>query len=124
MPRLEGPGHQERLAQVKQDFKRSRVGYRRREIARLLRKIWSGTGLIVLGAGIGASGFIVFDSLQSDGREPRENVFGFSGSYYHSCREAFQDGRTNILRGEPGYRAGLDADNDGKACEPYVPVVR
>ena len=120
MSRFEGPGYEARAAQLKREFKRSSVGYRRREISRLLRKIGSGAGLIVLGAGVGASAFIVFESFQPADREPRESAFGLRGPYYSSCRDAFQDGRANILRGEPGYRVGLDADGDGKACEPYT----
>lgn len=37
--------------------------------------------------------------------------------YYASCAAARADGRRNIRRGEPGYRRGLDRDNDGVACE-------
>lgn len=51
---------------------------------------------------------------------------GFSNSpssaryaYYADCREAILSGAAPIYRGEPGYRAPLDADNDGIACEAY-----
>lgn len=37
--------------------------------------------------------------------------------YYSNCTEAREKGVSNILRGEPGYRAALDRDNDGIACE-------
>lgn len=30
----------------------------------------------------------------------------------------------HILRGEPAYLETLDADTDGKACEPYAPINR
>jgi hypothetical protein len=37
--------------------------------------------------------------------------------YYANCSEARAAGATPIHRGEPGYRSGLDRDNDGIACE-------
>lgn len=39
--------------------------------------------------------------------------------YYADCDAARTVGRAPIKAGEPGYRAELDADNDGNACEPY-----
>lgn len=39
--------------------------------------------------------------------------------YFRNCRAAHAAGRYNIRRGDPSYRAQLDADNDGLACEPY-----
>ena len=38
-------------------------------------------------------------------------------AYYKNCDAARAAGAAPILRGEPGYRAGLDRDNDGVACE-------
>ncbi|WP_255574133.1 excalibur calcium-binding domain-containing protein [Austwickia sp. TVS 96-490-7B] len=40
-----------------------------------------------------------------------------SGVYYRSCKEARAAGAAPIRRGQPGYRSGLDRDNDGIACE-------
>ncbi len=37
--------------------------------------------------------------------------------YYKNCTEARAAGVTPIHRGEPGYAAHLDRDNDGIACE-------
>lgn len=37
--------------------------------------------------------------------------------YYPSCAAARQAGAAPIYRGQPGYRAGLDRDNDGIACD-------
>jgi TolA-binding protein len=37
--------------------------------------------------------------------------------YFSSCSDARSNGYSRIKRGEPGYRAGLDRDNDGIACE-------
>jgi len=39
--------------------------------------------------------------------------------YFRYCDEARAAGKAPIYRGEAGYRPGLDADNDGIACEPY-----
>ncbi|WP_225976653.1 MULTISPECIES: DUF1524 domain-containing protein [Corynebacterium] len=37
--------------------------------------------------------------------------------YVRNCAEARARGMAPLLRGEPGYRPGLDGDNDGIACE-------
>lgn len=37
--------------------------------------------------------------------------------YYANCSEARAAGAAPLYRGEPGYRSGLDRDNDGVACE-------
>jgi len=37
--------------------------------------------------------------------------------YYGSCSEVRQAGAAPLSQGEPGYRAGLDRDSDGMACE-------
>jgi hypothetical protein len=37
--------------------------------------------------------------------------------YYKDCAEARAAGAAPIHRGDPGYRAGLDRDGDGIACE-------
>lgn len=80
---------------------------------RMLRDLRGGAGLLVLGAALGGGGFLLVDSF----REPTRSA---QSAYYVSCRDAFLDGRTNIRRGEPGYRAALDADEDGLACEPFL----
>ena len=40
-------------------------------------------------------------------------------TYYPNCAWARSAGAAPIRRGSPGYRSGLDADEDGIACEPY-----
>ena len=40
-----------------------------------------------------------------------------SGVYFKNCKEARSKGYSNIKKGEPGYRPGLDRDKDGIACE-------
>ncbi|NOL62408.1 excalibur calcium-binding domain-containing protein [Corynebacterium ulcerans] len=37
--------------------------------------------------------------------------------YFSSCKEARAAGYSHMRRGEPGYRSGLDGDNDGIACD-------
>lgn len=42
-------------------------------------------------------------------------------AFYRSCADARRAGVAPIYRGQPGYAAHLDADNDGVACEPWFP---
>ena len=42
---------------------------------------------------------------------PAQNV------YYPNCKAAKAAGAAPLYQGEPGYRAGLDRDQDGVACE-------
>lgn len=37
--------------------------------------------------------------------------------YFANCADARARGAAPLYRGQPGYRAGLDRDNDGVACE-------
>ncbi|MEQ1540472.1 MAG: excalibur calcium-binding domain-containing protein [Sphingorhabdus sp.] len=39
--------------------------------------------------------------------------------YYAGCYEVRALGKDPLYRGDPGYREGMDGDNDGIACEPY-----
>jgi hypothetical protein len=74
---------------------------------------------MLFGALAGMSAFVVVDSLGPPDEPSALGALSLRETYYASCREAFQDGRANIRRGEPGYRRPLDADDDGLACEPY-----
>ena len=38
-------------------------------------------------------------------------------AYYANCAAARAAGAAPLRRGDPGYRAGLDRDSDGIACE-------
>nr|WP_255699423.1 excalibur calcium-binding domain-containing protein [Luteimonas sp. Y-2-2-4F] len=38
---------------------------------------------------------------------------------FANCAEARAAGAAPVHRGEPGYGAHLDRDNDGIGCEPY-----
>ncbi|WP_375387386.1 excalibur calcium-binding domain-containing protein [uncultured Amnibacterium sp.] len=42
---------------------------------------------------------------------------GTGGAYYASCAAVRAAGKSPLLRGQPGYRGGLDRDGDGVACE-------
>ncbi len=42
------------------------------------------------------------------------------GAYFRNCDAARAARVAPIYRGDPGYRAPLDADLDGVACEPYA----
>lgn len=46
-------------------------------------------------------------------REPQ------SRDFWTGCGDARAAGTAPIYRGEPGYRAEMDGDGDGIACEPY-----
>ncbi|GAA5503859.1 hypothetical protein Dxin01_03626 [Deinococcus xinjiangensis] len=37
--------------------------------------------------------------------------------YYANCSAVRTAGKSPLLRGQPGYRPGLDRDGDGRACE-------
>lgn len=39
------------------------------------------------------------------------------GTYYRNCSHARAAGAAPVRRGDPGYRAALDRDNDGVGCE-------
>lgn len=85
----------------------------------------SGFGAQVLGASL-LMGIVVWNgapALQSAAivaTTPREDVAKIEQSvYYSGCREARARGAAPIHRGSPGYRAEMDGDGDGIACEPY-----
>ena len=44
--------------------------------------------------------------------------------YFENCAEARAAGRTNSLRGEPGWRPGLESNNAGVACASGVGDLR
>lgn len=88
---------------------------------KLLRQLGANAGLLALGVCLGCGAFVALDMMNPPAARSELTQHG---AFYRTCREAFQDGRTNIRRDEPGYRAALDADGDGLACEPYVPLRR
>lgn len=48
---------------------------------------------------------------------PLGTVNQSSQAYFPNCSAARAAGAAPIRRGEPGYRSGLDRDDDGIACE-------
>lgn len=57
--------------------------------------------------------------LSSSGLSERSSDTPDVSVYYDRCAEARAAGVAPLYRGEAGYRAGLDRDGDGVACEPY-----
>ncbi len=47
----------------------------------------------------------------------RSGLMGRRAEYYPNCSAARAAGAAPIRAGDPGYRAGLDRDGDGVACE-------
>ena len=43
---------------------------------------------------------------------------------YQTCSDARAAGVAPMYKGEPGYEAALDVNNDGVACEPYYGPVK
>ena len=54
---------------------------------------------------------------QTGSDQTQEQSGGSSGAYYANCADAWAAGAAPLYRGESGYRAGLDRDDDGIACE-------
>ena len=55
--------------------------------------------------------------VQTEPDQTQEQSGGSSGTYYANCADAWAAGAAPLHRGDPGYRAGLDRDDDGIACE-------
>ncbi|MGI5527759.1 excalibur calcium-binding domain-containing protein [Streptomyces syringium] len=56
-------------------------------------------------------------TVSDDGGGSSGGSSGGGGAYYSSCAAARAAGAAPIHRGQPGYRAGLDRDGDGVACD-------
>jgi hypothetical protein len=52
-------------------------------------------------------------------RTPEEIASVEQSAYYQNCSDARARGAAPIYSGQPGYRAEMDGDSDGVACEPY-----
>ncbi|MFT3964870.1 MAG: excalibur calcium-binding domain-containing protein [Sphingobium sp.] len=82
-----------------------------------------GAALLGTAVGIGslpqgrvvASGAIKAASAATDMRKRPPQA----GDNWGGCNDARAAGTAPIYRGEPGYRANMDGDNDGIACEPH-----
>lgn len=69
-------------------------------------------GLLLSAVGGGASSVGASEASNDSGKPT-----SITNVYYKNCTEARQAGAAPIYRGEPGYRPGLDRDNDGIAYE-------
>ncbi|WP_159029839.1 excalibur calcium-binding domain-containing protein [Streptomyces marincola] len=49
--------------------------------------------------------------------EPEDEAEAPGSAYYENCDAVRAAGQAPLYRGEPGYRSGLDRDDDGIACE-------
>ena len=56
--------------------------------------------------------------LPAEAQRTRRGAASRGDVYYPNCDAARAAGAAPIRRGQPGYRPGLDRDNDGIACEP------
>lgn len=111
---------------------RYRAKRKQRESAGRSRSRWKTFALFTAAAGIGmVVGLLTIpnqDGVSVGGaffRETAQQQGLLDGkgmptwTWYRNCRQARAAGVAPLLRGDPGYRSGLDADNDGVACEPY-----
>lgn len=97
--------------------------YRRRTAIREVKQASRGwwLGAAVLGTALGAGSV----AMEPENRAAIGAALAKAGQqvmearYYPDCRYAEAAGVAPLHRGEPGYRAKLDADGDGIACEPY-----
>ena len=54
---------------------------------------------------------------EAPAQEPQSEPEAPADAYYANCTEAKAAGAAPLYRGDPGYRAKLDGDHDGVACE-------
>ena len=89
--------------------------YRDRRARRLFEKL---AAALMLAALVSAG---LFSILRIHGAVERfaQTQYRSTDVYYPNCAAARTAGAAPIYLGQPGYRAGLDADNDGIACEPF-----
>jgi hypothetical protein len=77
--------------------------------------------IIAAAAMAGAITFLATPTLQGMWRtstmSPQALAATEASVYYAGCDEARAAGAAPIYRGSPGYRPGMDGDDDGIACE-------
>jgi hypothetical protein len=74
-------------------------------------------GALIIGAIAGMVAVIPAAHADPSTTTPSPAPTTGSNVYYPNCRAACNAGVAPIYRGQPGYRPGLDRDNDGVACE-------
>jgi hypothetical protein len=117
---IEGPGHEDRIKTLQLRFKRASP--KAPASAKLSKIIRSNIGLIAIAGAALLAILLVFETQNGSSfasATAAADETRLQEPYYHRCADARAAGVAPILRGEPGYRAPLDADNDGIACEPY-----
>ena len=89
--------------------------YRNRRARRLAEKL---AAALMLAALVSAG---LFSILRIHGAVEKfaQAQYRATDIYYPNCAAARAAGAAPIYVGQPGYRPGLDADNDGIACEPF-----
>jgi Excalibur calcium-binding domain len=59
------------------------------------------------------------EQLAATPQAPDIDTSAENSVYYAGCNQVRAAGLAPLYRGDPGYRAGMDGDDDGIACEPY-----
>ena len=77
------------------------------------------TGMITLAA-LATFGvvYVVTPGGSSPAAQATLKAVSDTATFYPNCSLAWAADAAPMNRGEPGYRAALDADGDGVACEP------
>ena len=85
-----------------------------------MRQFWANVivvpvfvAMLMVGLWFGSSKALQFDA---------QTLAVESSVYYRTCADARAAGKAPIYEGQPGYRPGLDGDDDGIACEPFHPL--
>ena len=107
-------------------IRRQRETAARLEVFRRTLPLFAAAGLIGLAIGLAtvpgadgvSSGGNFFQNLAHE-QGLTDDHGNASRTWYKNCQQARLAGAAPISRGSPGYRAALDADGDGVACEPY-----
>lgn len=108
---------------------RPKRNYRNKQIrpkASRIAALFSAAVLLGATGGLASAGGIPTWAKVSSAVKPLAVAMGLArarapqeGDNWSNCSAARAAGTAPIYAGEPGYRAGLDRDADGSACEPY-----
>ncbi len=94
----------------------SRRSFRRRLPRTLRRMDWPLLGLFVA---LGAAVTVITYCWSWNSNIWPANQTILQATFIQSCGDARRIGIVPLYSGYPGYRASLDRDGDGIACEPY-----
>ena len=90
--------------------------FRNRGPGKFKRRSWNGT-IVVAGLVI-VTTYVLYTWVWRSNLWPSEQVRS-QAAYITDCSSARRMGIAPLYKGFPGYRASLDRDGDGIACEPY-----